>query len=92
MKLYDKLANRFPEALHIPDQTLPGVPIIELYADRRVLIESRCAIIHYEATSIKLKSCSYRICVCGTDLSIAELSGDQLIITGVVDSVSVRRG
>jgi len=92
MKLYDKLAQRLPETLHIPDQTLPGVPIIELYADRRVLIESRCGIMHYESTCIKLRSCGYRVCVCGRGLNIAELSAEQLIITGSVDSVSLRRG
>lgn len=92
MNLYEKLANRLPEVLNIPDQTLPGVPIIELYADRRVLIEGKCAIMQYDCNCIKLRSCSFRVSICGSGLSITELSGEQLIITGTVDCVSVRRG
>ena len=92
MKLYEKLVHRLPEALHIPDQTLPGVPIIEMYADRRVLVEGRCAIMQYESTCIKLRCCAFRVDVCGAGLNITELSGNQLIITGVIDRISVQRG
>lgn len=92
MGLYEKVLHRFPEALNIPDQTLPGVPIVELYADRRVLIEGRCAILQYEATCIMLRCCLFNICVCGSKLCIIELSGNQLIITGNISQISMRKG
>ena len=45
MKFLSKVNGRIPELLGVPDQTLPGVPIIEIYGDRRVLIEGRSTVV-----------------------------------------------
>ena len=92
MKLYNKVRGRLPELLGIPDQTLPGVPIIEIYGDRRVLVEGRCSVVQYDINCIKLRNPCGIVSVCGCGLQMAELSRVQTIITGNIESVSIRRG
>ncbi|MBQ3251881.1 MAG: YabP/YqfC family sporulation protein [Oscillospiraceae bacterium] len=92
MKLYDKVRGRIPEMLNLPDQTLPGVPIIEIYGDRRVLIEGRCGVVQYGDKCIQLRNACGIVRICGHNLCVVELSGRQIIITGRVEGVSIFRG
>lgn len=92
MKLYDKVAGRIPEMLGIPDQTLPGIPIIEIYGNERVLIEGQCRVVQYGCSVIKLRNACGFVCVCGCGLSVAELSQSKMIITGNIQSISMSKG
>lgn len=92
MKLYDKVRGRIPDILDIPDQTLPGDPIIEIYADRRVLIEGRCAVIQYGTSCIRVKNQLGIVCVSGCGLCMAELSKNRMVITGKIENLSIVRG
>ena len=92
MKLYEKLRGRLPELLDLPDQTLPGVPIIEIYGDRRVLIEGRCRVIQYGGCCIKLRNGCGVVCVCGHGLKMAELSYDKMIVVGKIEGISFSGG
>lgn len=92
MKLYEKVRSRIPEFLNIPDQTLPGVPIIEIYGDRRVLIEGRCAVLQYTGNCIRLRNSCGAVCVSGCGLTMAELTKNQTIITGKVENISIVKG
>ena len=92
MKLYEKFRGKLPELLDLPDQTLPGVPIIEIYGDRRVLIEGCCTVIQYGGSCIKLRNSCGVVCVCGCGLKMAELSYEKMIITGKIESISFPRG
>ena len=92
MKLYEKLRDQIPEFMNLPDQSLPGVPIVELYGDRRVLIEGHCGISHYGSETVRVKTPCSTLCICGRGLQMSVLSKDQLIITGTVQSISVFGG
>lgn len=89
MRLYDKVRGRLPELLDLPDQTLPGIPIIEIYGDRRVLIEGRCTVVQYMQTSIIIRNSCGRVCICGQCLKMVELSKDKMIITGCIEGISI---
>lgn len=92
MKLYDKVRGRIPELFNIPEMTLPGEPIIEVYGDRRVLIEGCCAVLQYAGNCIKLRNPCGTVCVVGCGLCMAEISKTQTIITGKVENISICRG
>ena len=92
MKFYNKIRGKLPEILGIPDQTLPGVPIIEIFGDTRVLIEGRCTVVQYDITCIRLQNTCGTVCVTGNGLKMAELSMMQTIITGCIDNVSIFKG
>lgn len=92
MKLYHKVFGKIPEIIDVPDQTLPGIPIMEIYGDRRILIEGQCAVIQYGLNCIRLRNQCGIVSVCGCDLCMAELSSDRLVVTGRVESVSITKG
>lgn len=92
MKIYNKVRNRLPELFNIPEMTLPGEPIIEVYGDRRVLVEGCCAVLQYAGNCIKLRNPSTIICVVGSDLHMVEISSSQTVITGKVENISICRG
>ena len=92
MKFFNKVRGKIPELLGVPDQTLPGVPIIEIYGDRRVLIEGRCNVIQYEINCIRLRNACGDVRILGCGLCMAELSRHRMIITGRIESVSICRG
>lgn len=92
MNLFRNIRGRIPEMLGIPDQTLPGEPIIEIYGDRRVLVEGKSAVVQYGTGCIKLKYSCGTITVSGCGLCMSELSTQQIIITGRIDCVSISRG
>lgn len=92
MKLYEKVCGKIPEILDLPDQTLPGVPIIEIYGNKRLLIEGRCSVIDYCESCIKLKNTYGNVCILGRNLIMSELTQQQMIIVGEIDNLSISRG
>ena len=92
MKFREKLWGKLPELLDLPDQALPGVPIIEVYGDRRVLVEGRCAVTRYDNECVQLRNSCGCISVSGCGLQMAELSYNRMIITGTICNISISRG
>lgn len=76
----------------IGDGIVPGVPLIELIADKRVLIENHRGICKYTREQI----CVYAQCgiirVCGQKLFLDKMTKDQLTITGKIDGIYWCRG
>lgn len=70
---------------------LPGVPLVELAGDRRVLIEHHCGVTEYscEQVCVKVKFGWIRVLGCG--LQIQTMTKDQLVISGTVDGISLLR-
>ena len=71
----------------ISNAPLPGVPLIEIVDNRRVLIENHSGMIAYEKTKICVKVGCGHIEVNGNDLILAKMSSDQLIINGIIRDV-----
>ena len=88
MGLYDKVINKIPGLLDLPDQTLPGVPIVEIYGDQRVLIEGRCGLLEYSGDFIRFHNGVGVVSVQGCGMKMAELSKNKMIITGKIESIS----
>lgn len=88
---YRMRLQRLAETINETSNALPGVPIVELAGDRRVLIENHRGVIEYgsEQICVKVKFGSLRIC--GQNMELAKMTGEQLVITGVIESVTIRR-
>ena len=79
------------EQAALPQESVPGHPIVEIYGDRRVLIESHLGIAAYGKERILVNVRFGIICVCGCNLEILRMTKEQVIIHGNIDSVTIQR-
>lgn len=76
----------------LPGEALPGQPLIEIARDCRVLIENHSGVTAYGPCEIHVKVKFGKVCVCGRGLKLARMTNQQLVITGIIDNVSLQRG
>ena len=83
--------EQLTNAADLQDEPIPGLPLIEIAGERRVLIENHRGVIEYgsEQICVKVKFGSLRIC--GQNMELAKMTGEQLVITGAIESVTIRR-
>ncbi len=85
--------ERLAETADLQGEAFPGQPLVEIYGERRVLIEHHCGVTEYGRERIQVKVRYGQLCICGGCLELARMTADQLVITGRIDSVSIiRRG
>lgn len=87
---YDIL-HRVSAAADLPLEPLPGIPLLELAGENRVLIENHCGVTEYGCEEICVKVSYGKICVCGNRLELIQMTKHQLIITGVIEKISLLR-
>jgi len=87
-----RLLERFTEATDLQDAPIPGVPLIELAGDRRVLMENHCGVTEYGMERVCVKVKFGQVCICGKDLTLAKMTKSQLIVCGRIQSVELYRG
>lgn len=92
MKQRARILERVVLGADLPGEHLPGVPLVELAGDRRVLIENHKGVTAYGRREICIRVNYGLLCICGTGLELAQMSRHQLVITGCIDTVSIRRG
>lgn len=91
MKQRKGLLERLTEEVDLPGEALPGVPLVELAGDRRVLIENHSGVTEYGRDKIRVQVHYGQLCICGCGLELARMTKEQLIITGRIDSVTLIR-
>lgn len=72
-------------------ETIPGVPVVELAGERRVLIERHQGMTEYSRERICVKVSYGMVCVCGCGLELSRMTRDQLVISGRIDCVQLHR-
>lgn len=87
-RFFDQLST----AVDLQDETLPGVPLVEIAGYRRVLVEHHMGVTQYSAEAVCLKVKYGGIRIAGCDLVISKMSKQQLVISGIIESVTVIRG
>ncbi len=87
-----RLYNRLCQLSAIGSGTIPGVPLIEIIADRRVLIENHRGVYRYTREQICVHTTSGMIRIDGQKLFLEKMSHDQLTVVGRIDGVSMCRG
>lgn len=78
-------------AADLPDEAIPGLPLIEIAGDRRVLIENHQGVIGYGTEQICVKVSYGTVAVCGYQLELARMTKGQLIVSGIIDKVVLSR-
>lgn len=69
------------------DVPMPGVPLVELTGDRRVLIEHHRGVVAYGCDEIRVRMVYGLLCVSGSGLYLARMTRDQLVICGCIDGM-----
>lgn len=79
-RLKDILVN----ASGTPEELMPGVPIMELIGDRRILVERHCGICEYTDTLICVRLPQGMLRICGNNLCVTRMLKHQLIVVGKI--------
>jgi len=69
---------------------IPGVPLIEICGQSRLLIENHQGVIAYGCSEIRIKARYGNICVCGDNLKLTRMSKTKLVITGRICGVNLQ--
>ena len=83
--------QRIVNATQICGEALPHVPIIELAGDKRVLIEHHDGVVEYDTERITILVKYGTVCIQGGDLRLKQMTKEQLVATGRIDSVQIQR-
>ena len=92
MKESRGLVKRLRNLIFASGQSLPGIPIVELAGNKRVLIENHLGITEYEHEKIGVLVKYGKVTITGESLEIGRLSNQQLVITGRIDGIQMERG
>lgn len=84
--------RKLVQSAGVADEPLPGVPLVEVYGDRRVLIENHSGVTQYDTDCICVKVKFGQICIIGSELCMARMTKGQLIVTGCISQVQLKRG
>ena len=91
MKQQNRVLRQLELRAQLSGQPLPGIPIVELAGDRRVLIEHHCGVHGYSENRISVGVEFGSVEIDGSQLEILQMSSDSLVITGIIDSVKLER-
>lgn len=91
MKGNRNILQRMTESMDLGSEPMPGQSLIEIAGDDRVLIENHFGVREYspERIGVNVKYGSVQICGCG--LKLARMTKEQLVISGRIDGVMLRR-
>lgn len=86
------MLQRLSSIADLPDEPVPGQPLLELYGTHRALVEHHCGVIEYGDTRIRIKVKFGDICIDGRALELKRMTKGQLIISGCIHGVTLQRG
>ena len=66
-------------------------PLLEMYGCRRVLIEWHQGVVSYDTQQVHVKTGVGILCVTGEGLQLCRMCREQLVITGKITDISVKR-
>ncbi len=82
---------RLTEGMNLPAEPLPGIPLIEVFGNSRVLIENHGGVCRYTDNEICVNVSYGRVSVQGSCLEVTRMTREQLIISGCVMCVRLIR-
>ncbi len=83
--------ERIAEAADLHDEPIPGLPLVEIAGDRRVLVEHHCGVTQYGRCRISIRVKFGSVVIVGTGLELTRMTGQQLIVNGKIDCVQLER-
>lgn len=83
--------QRITSAADLNDEPLPGVPLVEIAGDSRVLIEHHFGVTQYGRCQICVRVKYGLVVVQGTRLELARMAKQQVVITGCIECIKLER-
>ena len=83
--------QRIAEAADLHGEVLPGMPLVELAGENRVLIECHGGVTEYSPQRICVRVKFGTVSVCGCSLELAVMTKEKLVISGRIDAVHLNR-
>lgn len=83
--------NRFVDQADLPGESLPMQSLVEICGHNRVLIENHKGVTEYSRETIGVGVRFGTVFVTGKDLRLCQMSKSQLVISGSIESVQLRR-
>ena len=83
--------QKLADSADLSSEPLPGVPIVEIAGQSRVLIERHGGMTEYSRERICVKVPYGCVCVCGCELELTRMCKEKLIISGRIDCVQIQR-
>lgn len=90
MERRNKIVERTVQALNTPDDLFPGVPLVEIYGSRRVLIENHRGVTGYNCCEISVCTKLGTYSINGNQLEIVSMTKHKLVIKGTIESVILK--
>lgn len=85
------LMQKLTDGAELFDEMPPGVPVVEIAGEYRVLIEQHKGMVEFSRERICVKVCYGFVCVMGTALKLSHMSQHRLVISGQIDCVKIMR-
>ena len=85
------LMQKLADGVDLAGGRLPGMPIVEIAGECRVLIERHGGVTEYSRERISVKVRYGMITVCGCGLELTRMTREQLVISGRIDGVQLQR-
>lgn len=86
------IMQRLAVSADLEDEPLPGLPLVEIAGDQRVLVENHFGVMEYSDSAVGIKVKFGKVLVCGSKLRLSRMTKGQLIISGCVECVRIIRG
>lgn len=83
--------QRLADGMDLSTETLPGVPLVELAGDRRVLIEQYSGVSQYSQEEICVNVRFGSVQIQGNALELIHMTRERLVIAGQIDSLHLIR-
>ena len=90
MKEAHRILIRILDTTQLEADIKPGVSILEMINNERLLIEKHKSVIGYTADKIVISMLYGQLYVSGQGLHLAKLGRDQLVINGKIQSITVQ--
>jgi sporulation protein YqfC len=87
-----RILERLTMAADLPDESIPGLPLVEIFGNARVLVEHHMGVTEYGTERIRVRVKYGDVCICGCGLELSRMTKGQLIIRGQIDSIQLNRG
>ena len=80
------------EKLDLMEEPKPRQSLVEMFANRRVIVENHRGVMDYCKDHIRVRAIGGSICIQGEGLLIRKMCNQQLVITGNIASIQWDRG
>lgn len=87
MKHRNEMLQHMAINMELPGESLPGLPLVEILGNSRVLLENHHGVCGYSCCEISVRTNCGIICIQGKGLKIAQMTKFRLVITGKISLV-----